>query len=115
MTIPTLNEDCPKKITLKLPPEMMRGVNLGQIAFTPGVLNLIQAEGLDVDETLSEMLTRHSMGDWGEVGPEDWTENDRAADNGDRVLSTYTFATRKFWIITEWDRSVTTVLLPEEY
>ena len=115
MTIPNLNENCPKKITLKLPPEKMRGLNFGQIAFTPGVLNLIQAEGLDIDETLSEMLTRHSLGDWGEVCAEDKKENDRAAVHGDRVLSAYTFVTRKFWVITEWDRSVTTVLLPEEY
>jgi hypothetical protein len=56
--------------------------------------------------------------DWGlgVVGPEDWAANDRALADGDRLLSSYlTDGGTKVWIITEWDRSVTTVLLPEEY
>ncbi len=61
-------------------------------------------------------LRRHECGDWGEVCKEDRASNDAALLDGSRVLSSYRSAGgRKFWIITEWDRSVTTVLLPEEY
>ena len=50
------------------------------------------------------------------VCPEDWAANDRALTDGDRLLSSYlTDGGTKVWIITEWDRSITTVLLPEEY
>jgi len=115
MTIQNLNEECPKKITLKLLPPMMRGVELGKFSFGSGAINLLLSEGLDLSEILSEMIVRHSVGDWGEVCKEDWQENNRAAANGDRILSAYTVTNRKFWVITEWDRSVTTVLLPEEY
>ena len=50
------------------------------------------------------------------VSEDDWKENDNAVKNGERVLSSYRAPDgTKFWIITEWDRSYTTVLLPEEY
>jgi len=56
------------------------------------------------------------MGDWGELTQEDIDENNRALKEGCRLLSAYRSTNRvKFWIITEWDRSVTTVLLPSEY
>lgn len=61
-------------------------------------------------------LVRHLAGDWGNLDEHDWKENDAALEYGFRLLSSY--ATRdgtKFWIITEHDRSVTTILLPEEY
>ncbi len=61
-------------------------------------------------------LHRHQTGDWRDVGPEDWAANDRALMDGDRLQSAYlTDGGTKVWIITEWDRSVTTVFLPEEY
>ena len=61
-------------------------------------------------------ITRHLTGDWGEVPPEDRIANDRALVEGTRILSAYSSANGvKFWIITEADRSVTTVLLPEDY
>lgn len=61
-------------------------------------------------------ITRHVRGDWGDVCPEDWKLNDEALVVGNRLLSSYkTEAGVKFWIITEWDRSLTTVLLPEDY
>ena len=61
-------------------------------------------------------LGRHTRGDWGDVCPEDWARNESALLSGDRLFSVYhTEAGVKFWIITEADRSVTTVLLPDEY
>ena len=61
-------------------------------------------------------LARHLSGDWGDVDDEDRAANDRALIEGTRLLSVYYTADQtKFWIITEWDRSVTTVLLPEDY
>ncbi len=61
-------------------------------------------------------LGRHVRGDWGDVDEEDWDANETALAKGLRLLSVYHSAEGvKFWIITEWDRSVTTVLLPQDY
>ena len=61
-------------------------------------------------------LSRHASGDWGELCEEDRQLNERSLDEGDRLLSAYVAADgTRFWIITEADRSVTTVLLPEDY
>ena len=61
-------------------------------------------------------LFRHQHGAWGNVGREDWQANERALRQGERLLSVYKTADgTKFWIITEWDRSLTTILLPEDY
>ena len=61
-------------------------------------------------------LYRHQRGDWGEMGKEDGQVNERALTQGERLLTVYhTAAGTKFWIITEHDRSVPTVLLPEDY
>ena len=57
----------------------------------------------------------HANCDWGEVDADDRDANNYAAANEERVLSAYTVAGTKIWIITEWDRSVTTVLFPDEY
>ncbi len=64
----------------------------------------------------SRTVGHPASGDWGEVCVEDWDANELALQNGTRLLSTYTStAGIKFWIITEWDRSITTILLPEDY
>lgn len=75
-----------------------------------------------ITETVGEIdliiaLQRHQKGDWGLVCKEDWEVNDMALKNGnDRILSAYeTINGDRFWIITEWDRSVTTILYPDEY
>ena len=84
-------------------------VQLGQIGATPGVLEEL------TDEDRTGSLARHSRGDLGDVGPDDWAENDLSLTEGFRLLSAYhTSAGVKFWIITEADRSVTTILLPIE-
>ena len=82
----------------------------GRIVITPGA----QSE-LSQDETM-EGLARHLAGDWGNVDEDDWKENEFSLEHGFRLLSSYTTPRgTKFWIITEHDRSVTTILLPEEY
>ncbi len=61
-------------------------------------------------------LGRHVRGDWGDVDDEDWEANERALKEGTRLLSVYHTAEGvKFYIITEWNRLGTTVLLPEDY
>lgn len=62
-----------------------------------------------------ECIQRHRQGDWGDLCDFDRKANDDALKHGDRILSAYTIVGTKIWIITEWDRSITTVLFPEEY
>ena len=64
---------------------------------------------------IKEALLRHGAGDWGEVCEEDRKENELSLKEGFRLLSVYRSGETKFWIITEADRSVTTVLMPEDY
>ncbi|WP_437186538.1 hypothetical protein SH668x_003692 [Planctomicrobium sp. SH668] len=69
---------------------------------------------LTTEEVLSA-LQRHAAGDWGDLCPEDMQTNDEALRHGGRLFSAYGSGSHRFWIITECDRSVTTVLLPEDY
>ena len=63
-----------------------------------------------------ELLLRHVTGDWGDLDDEDKIENELSVKEGFRILSAYKLETgAKVWVITEWDRSVTTILLPTEY
>jgi len=63
-----------------------------------------------------EFLLRHKHGDWGELDAEDKQANEVALRHGSRLLSAYrTQMENKLWVITEWDRSATTLLLPEDY
>ncbi len=90
----------------------MTAVELGATHATPGALAALE----EACQTSAEFLSRHEAGDWGEVGPEDWAENELSLREGFRILSAYTLKTGvKIWIITEADRSITTILLPEEY
>jgi hypothetical protein len=91
---------------------MAMTVDVGATLATPGTLAALE----EAHQTPGEFLDRHGHGDWGEVGPEDWAENDLSMREGFRILSAYTLNTGvKIWVITEADRSVTTILLPEEY
>lgn len=85
----------------------------GQIVMTSGVDALIEAGRLDP----APYLYRHLSGDWGDLNDSDRRLNDAALQSGeDRLFSSYQVAPDlKLWIITEWDRSVTTLLLPSEY
>ena len=84
---------------------------LGRLVATPGALTALAAAG----ENPVGLLARHQSGDWGDVGPEDWRANDRDLRQGRRLLSAYGVGGSRLWIITEADRSATTILLPEEY
>jgi len=85
---------------------------LGQVVATPGALDALDRAATNA----MDLLKRHQSGDWGNVPPGDAEENDRSVANGWRILSGYTLCTdQKLWVITEADRSVTTLLLPEEY
>ena len=85
---------------------------LGKIVATPGALDLLERTSNDP----IGFLIRHQQGDWGSVPPEDAEENLSSIENGCRILSSYFLnATERLWIITEADRSSTTLLLPEEY
>jgi hypothetical protein len=87
-------------------------IEVGRMVATPGALKALG----EAEQTPLEFLSRHMNGDWGEVCQEDWAENDLSVREGFRILSAYTLKTGvKIWIITEADRSATTVLLPEDY
>ncbi len=84
----------------------------GRIVATPGALGALEASG----EAPGGYLARHIAGDWGDVDEDDHRENELSLIHGFRLLSAYILNSgAKIWIITEADRSVTTVLLPEEY
>ena len=84
---------------------------LGRVVATPGALKLLSEMGEDP----FGYIARHAAGDWGELCAFDRRQNEIALRDGYRVLSSYEVPTGRVWIITEADRSVTTVLLPEEY
>jgi hypothetical protein len=86
--------------------------SLGQVVATPGALAALQ----EAQDSFWPYLARHSQGDWGEVSREDQAENELSLREGFRLLSAYTIKSgTEIWIITERDRSATTILLPKEY
>lgn len=86
--------------------------SLGRVVATPGALLVLK----QANQNPFEFLGRHQVGDWGELCEEDKKENEFSLKNGFRILSAYrTRNDVKIWIITEADRSVTTLLLPHEY
>lgn len=93
-------------------PRSKKKFNLGQLLITPGAMAaLTKAKILP-----SDLLRRHVVGDWGDLGKEDQSANDRALEEGSRHLSAYEIAKDvRVWTITEADRSATTILLPSEY
>ena len=90
---------------------MMGRLPLGRVLATPGALKLLR----DAAEDPFAYLARHASGDWGELDAHDRRENERSLRHGWRVLSSYPIGEKRVWVITEADRSVTTILLPEEY
>ncbi len=86
--------------------------SLGQVVATPGALATLEA----TKQNPLELLARHVTGDWGDLCQEDKQENELSVERGYRILSAYVFGNGgKVWVITEADRSVTTILLPDEY
>ena len=85
---------------------------LGQLVATPGAIDLMDASNVPV----TDLIQRHMIGDWGDLDDEDKRMNDHAvAQGGLRIFSAYKVGASKVWIITEADRSATTILLPDEY
>ena len=85
---------------------------LGKTYATPGAVALLQ----ELEISPFEFIARHWQGDWGNLDPEDVQANAAALRYGYRLLSNYEIgAGQRLWIITEADRSATTLLLPEEY
>ena len=89
-------------------------LKLGQVLHTPGFAGVA---GDEIVKVTSDLLNRHRNGDWGDLVDEDKKMNDDAIIEGQesRVLSKYAVNGRDVYVITEWDRSVTTLLLPSEY
>jgi hypothetical protein len=102
---------------------------LGQVVFTLGIKNLLEGSykpgEISIDEEaliklkaariIARLLKRHVMGDWGDIDETDKKENELSLIHGFRILSCYTVNKKAVWVITEADRSKTTLLLPEEY
>ena len=85
---------------------------LGRILATPGAINAMSEAG----ESPLRLLRRHVHGDWGDLHDDDQRANELAIRRGMRILSAYVLSTEeRVWIITEGDRSSTTLLLPQEY
>ncbi len=92
--------------------------NLGQRLATPGALEVLNRS----NQSPSHFFSRHQCGDWGDICQEDAQRNDEAVkfegdlDKQERVFSVYkTLLGDVVWVITEYDRSATTILLPSEY
>jgi len=85
---------------------------LGRLVATPGALAALEESG----EQPSTFIARHAAGDWGESSDADREENEFSLTHGFRLLSSYRLRSGvKLWILTEADRSATTLLLPSEY
>jgi hypothetical protein len=88
---------------------------LGNIVITPGAKAAVLATRAP-EYTALRLLERHQTGDWGELDRHDQRVNQQAVKKGHRLLSAYTLETGvKVWVITESDRSVSTILTPDEY
>lgn len=93
-------------------PAIQARLPLGQVAATPAAIAALAAAGVSI----YMLLNRHARGDWGSLCDEDRRQNALAVSTGQRVLSSYVLENgQTIWVITEQDRSVTTVLLPEDY
>jgi hypothetical protein len=91
---------------------MVARFGLGALVSTPGALAAVR----DAGQSPADFLRRHAKGDWGDIDGHDVKQNEIALRDGGRLLSAY--STRKgetVWVITEADRSATTLLLPSEY
>lgn len=85
---------------------------LGRIFATPAALGVIA----DARVSIIDLLIRHMRGDWGNLSESDRQQNESSVDAGLRLLSSYVLpGGQTVWVITEWDRSTTTFLLPSDY
>ena len=85
---------------------------LGRVVATPGALRALEK----AEQVPNIFLDRHVNGDWGDIPEADKQENELSVEQGFRILSAYTTsAGEEIWILTEADRSSTTIMLPSEY
>lgn len=91
--------------------ELMFKFPMGGLHITPGAFAALEKAHM----LFVELVVRHLMGDWGDMCDEDKMLNDEAVKHGGRIFSAYETEVGKLWIITEADRSATTILLPSEY
>lgn len=84
---------------------------VGQVVATRGVMDHLLGRGIDP----LPYILRHQCGDWGDIPSEDARANNRALTNGGRIVSAYEIGGGRCWVITEANRSVTTILFPSEY
>ena len=88
---------------------------LGQIVVTRGINEKMKNDN-EFIRFVQKSLNRYIRCDWGDSCDEDAASNDEAVKQGERILAVYNYdANDKIWIITEWDRSITTILFPDEY
>lgn len=114
-----MDNDTYKRYNYKLPAKIEKKFQLGRVVLTEGMIGLIERASLEP----SWWLALHQCGIWGDLDEFDRKENDRAVNQDLRIMSVYHaewhdqkgYHCKKFYIITEHDRSVTTFLLPEEY
>lgn len=83
----------------------------GSVVATRGALAAL--DRMDVNPTT--LIDRHVCGDWGDLGVEDCKANQNALTYGARIVSAYVVQQEKFYVITEWDRSYTTLMTASEY
>jgi len=95
-----------------LPETTQPKFELGQVVATPGAIELL----VGAERSPMEFIARHKSGDWGDLDEHDRLVNEQALLHGGRLLSSYTVVgDQRIWLITESDRSATTLLLPSEY
>ena len=80
------------------------------------IQRITQGKGTDGGAMLASLVRRHQLGDWGETGKEDRERNESAISrSGGNIHSVYDIEGTTFWVITEADRSYTTIMLPDDY
>lgn len=84
---------------------------LGRVVMTQGAADLL----LDRQDLIFDVLMRHSTGDWGDMCDEDKATNEAALERAARLMSRYVVLNETFYVFTEGDRSITTIMLPSEY
>lgn len=95
---------------------MARKFELGEVVCTPSVMLRVQQDG-EFCAFIHRSFEKYVIGDWGDTCEENRETNERAIINGERIRAIYKYPGdgTTIWVITEWDRSVTTILFPNEY
>ena len=112
---PHFPDESPDGIVMRLDLGVSK-FNLGELLYTQHVADQIDIYP-EFQIFLAASLYKYINCDWGDTCEEDWENNDEAVRVGERILAVYIYPKtgEKIWIITEWDRSATTILYPEEY